>query len=399
MGRGDGQVRRAEVYVVVWGATAVLSTDKTIYRPGQELRMRALWQRAPEGVLAGAAVTFEVRDPRGGLVFSRRAETSEAGIASADWSIPEHVGEGSYRITAAAEAFGGEAVQSVEIAPYELPRFTVTLEPARPWFVAGEEPRVVVAVASLAGALIPGARVEVEPEWWPEAWGPAPRAEGTTGPAGTAGLPFDLARYREGLDGGDAASSPFRDVAVVATARHPASGREERARARLRLTRDPIHVYPVDWSLPGPSGPAAGVPHPVYVTTFTAGGEPVACEVGATLLRGEEVLSVARFRTNELGVGRLDARQLATGLLRAVPETGTDRHELEVEVVVQDREGRTGRTRFLVHRADTGAPVAIEAAGSILAPGEPVGVRLVPLPNRWPETAERPARLLVTLEE
>lgn len=391
VGRGGGQVRRAEVSMVVWGATAVLSTDKAIYRPGQELRMRALWRREPEGVLARSPVSFEIRDPKGSLVYSRRAETSPAGIATADWSIPERMSEGSYRITAAAEATAGEAVRSVEIAAYELPRFTVTLEPARPWFVAGEEPRVVASVASLAGAPIPGARVEVEPDWWPERWGPAPRAEGITGPGGTVSLPLDLARYREGLDEGDAASSPFRDVAVVATARHPASGREERARARLRLTRDPIHVYPVNWSLPEPSGPAAGVPHPVHVTTFTAGGEPVACEVGATLLRGEEVLSVARFRTNELGVGRLDARELAAGVLRATPEPDGGGWLLEVEVVVQDGTGRTGRTRFPVRHALPG-PVAIEAEAPILRPEEPVRVRLVPL-------GERLRRLLVTLEE
>lgn len=398
-GRGDRQVRRPSASVLVWGPSALLSTDKAIYRPGQELRMRALWRRAPDGVLAESPVSFEVRDPRDSLVFSRRAVTSPSGIAGAAWRIPERIAEGTYRVTAAAEATETEAVRRVEIVPYELPRFTVALEPARPWFLAGEEPRVEVAVASLAGAPIPGARVSVEPDWWPERWGPAPRAEGTTGRTGSVQVALDLARHREGLDDGDRDRWPFRDVVVVATARHPASGREERARARLRLTRDPIHVYPVDWSLPEPSGPAAGVAHPVYATTFTAGGEPVACEVGATLFRGERVLAVARFRTGELGAGRLDARELAAGLLRAVPEGEGGRDGLEVELAVRDEAGRTDRTRFPVSSAGTDSPVAIRAETHVLSPGEPVRVRLVPLEGRVPAAAERPRRLLVTLEE
>src|SRR5262245_50312453 len=67
----------------VW--KVMLSSDKPVYQPGQEIHLRALTLRRPDlKPVAGQDVTFSITDPKGNVIFKRQGATSRYGIAACD---------------------------------------------------------------------------------------------------------------------------------------------------------------------------------------------------------------------------------------------------------------------------------------------------------------------------
>jgi 5-hydroxyisourate hydrolase-like protein (transthyretin family) len=117
-----------------------LSSDKPLYQPGQVIHMRTLALAAADRKpAAGQEVEFVVHDAAGNKVFRRTAAASTFGIAFADFTLASEIIQGDYRL----EARLGDTVseKTVQVKPYVLPKFKVTLQAQRAFYRPGEAVR------------------------------------------------------------------------------------------------------------------------------------------------------------------------------------------------------------------------------------------------------------------
>jgi uncharacterized protein YfaS (alpha-2-macroglobulin family) len=108
-------------------ASILLTTEKSVYQPGQTIHARALaLDRASHQATGTRGLTFEVDDSRGNKVFRKITQTDEYGVASAEFVLADEVNLGTYHLRALLE--GDKAEIALNVERYVLPRFKVDLE-------------------------------------------------------------------------------------------------------------------------------------------------------------------------------------------------------------------------------------------------------------------------------
>src|SRR5829696_2094141 len=134
----------------------LLTTDKPLYQPGQTVHMRALVFDQGGRALAGEEVTFKVDDEEESTSFTAPVKTSRFGVASADWRVPESTKLGTYSLKLEMDddkydIDGYGFATNFRISRYDLPNFSVTAKPDRPFYLGGEHPSVEVRADYLFG--------------------------------------------------------------------------------------------------------------------------------------------------------------------------------------------------------------------------------------------------------
>ncbi|HVF57389.1 MAG TPA: MG2 domain-containing protein [Pyrinomonadaceae bacterium] len=376
-------------------AEILMSTDKSIYQPGQTLHVRALF-RDPlaRRALADTEAVLIVSDPGGTDVFRAPLRTSRFGIASADWPIADNTRLGDYRIKIEIE--GGryddsENSQSIRISRYDLPNFVVNAKPDRGYYLPGENAEIVVSADYVFGRPVKRGRVrvvrEAEREWnyAAQKWDvkEEEKFEGETDEAGRFVARVDLAEAHRRLDG-EGEYTRFEDLSYAAYFTDPTTNRTEQRRFDLRVTREAIHVYVVSDNY---YGQTRDFPLRFYLTTFYADGSPAACDVAIDEETGErEVAQVAAgsdgqslpalpsnrrrlrtVRTNERGVAKIDELPLPPGAAR---------DSVSLKLSARDAAGRTGSDS---KEFDLGERtlIRVETEKTIHRAGEPIKMRVV----------------------
>src|SRR5262249_4216173 len=121
----------------------MLSSDKPVYQPGQEIHVRALALRRPDlKPVAGHTAAFSIIDPKGNIISKRQDVTSKYGITSLDCPLASEIIEGPYII--ACRVGDTESRLSVEVKKYVLPKFKVGVELDRPYYQPGQAVRCSV---------------------------------------------------------------------------------------------------------------------------------------------------------------------------------------------------------------------------------------------------------------
>jgi hypothetical protein len=372
--------------------SVLLTTDKSLYQPGQTAHLRALAFDSDRRAMPGETVTFVVFDGENETVFRAEARTSRFGVASADWAVPENARLGDYMAKVemgdGRYSYDWQGVQDFRVGRYDLPNFAVTAKPDRPYYLAGQRPSVEVRADYLFGRPVPNGRVRVVRQasrYWnyseqkyeveeEEA------VEGETDAAGRFAARLDLSDEHEEL--AESEWQQFEDVDFAAYVTDPSTNRTEQRRFRLRLTKEPIHVYVNE----GRFNQTQGMPLAFYVSTFYADGTPAQCEVSVsevgeartTLVdgRAEEVKDPDRplfkVRTNRYGVAKASGPAV---------RAGDGRSNLPLRYVARDRAGRTGSEKedfWLRSHYSEGwrSELRVETDRTLYRAGEPVQVRL-----------------------
>ncbi|HSB35569.1 MAG TPA: alpha-2-macroglobulin family protein, partial [Thermoanaerobaculia bacterium] len=177
--------------------TALVYTDRSIYRPLQKILWKAVLYRGRSAearfrTVPETAVTVSLLDGNGQKVEERGAKTNAYGTAAGEFAIPAGRLLGSWHVTT---SFGGSA--AVRVEEYKRPTFEVTLkEPAqalrlnRPATLRGEA-RYYFGLPVVNGSIRwRVTREPVWPWWWWWARGGA-RSEAQTVGTGTAALRDD----------------------------------------------------------------------------------------------------------------------------------------------------------------------------------------------------------------
>ncbi len=372
-------VRTTEAEIKVGTATRIfLQTDKPLYQPGQILHIRSVIFGDQNRALPGKKIYLQVEDEDDTVVFREERTTSRFGVAAADWTIPDRIKFGSYRV--AAKTFPGtysdddddpDALSAssdrkvVRISRYDLPNFVVTVNPDKGYYLPGQKPRVTVNAAYLFGKPVSKARVRVarleERQWdflkqkWDVNEGEA--VESVTDEKGNCTVELDLAAAQESL--ADSRRSRFRDVTYTAYVTDAGSARTEERRFDLRATRDAIHVYFL-----APGYTHRGLPDEFYVSTSYADGSAAQAEVevrtSAPDGSGERLLTIVR--TNRYGVARV------RGAGKGVSQ---QEHDVPLILIAHDSKGARGLTSETLG-ASPEQVIWLETPKTIFAPGESI---------------------------
>lgn len=132
-----GRDRIEKAIVVQRNYRVLVTTDKPLYQPAQVIHLRALALGALDRVPAKEQdLEFLIEDPKGNKIYRKTIKTSVWGIASADFTLAETVNAGTYKITATVGDTKSE--KSVTVKPYVLPKFKVSVETEKNFYLPGE---------------------------------------------------------------------------------------------------------------------------------------------------------------------------------------------------------------------------------------------------------------------
>lgn len=366
------------------------TTDKPLYQPGQVVHIRTLLQDWTRHAAAKMSVTFTIEDEEQTLAFRATAETSRFGVARADWEIPEHLKLGEYTIKIGGpqdDTNDDEILQTIRISRYELPTFTVNVAPDRGYYLPAQNAAVSVSADYLFGKPVTKGHVKVARETdhrWnfkTQRWdtGEEKKWEGETDSAGKFIANIDLSDDEEELQQG---YGRFRDLDYAAYFTDPSTRKTEQRRFRLRVSRDPIHLYVVE-----ASNSVGQLPLEFYISASYADGSPAQCDVAIYSGSPDDDKAGAFLRsikTNRYGVAKVRGLNLPPQ-----PPLHSGRPTARLVLEADDQDGRHGRETQDFWDMGNRLTIQVTTSHALYRPGEPVDVDIY--------TSRRDANLLLDI--
>ncbi len=324
--------------VVARSFKVLVTTDKPLYQPGQALHLRALALGALDRAPAkNAGLEFLIEDPKGNKVFRKTVTTSAFGVASADFTLAETVTSGEYKITATLGDVKSE--KSVTVKPYVLPKFKVSAETERAYYVPGDRVTGQVSADYFFGKPVAKSAVTLKGVVYDVERVEMVSLQGQTDPEGAYSFSFDLPNYFAGR-GLDKERADFAlEITVTDLANH-----SEQTSLVLPIARDPIIVEAVAES--GRLIP--GVENIVYVLTTSPDGAPLETDVS---VQGTGVQTTTRTGPAGLAEIRITPRGSTTLTIAAKDKQGrgaTHRVDLPAETTLNQILLRADRATYHV---------------------------------------------------
>jgi CD109 antigen len=112
-----------------------VETDKPIYKPGQTIHIRAITLNSSLRPM-DETVIVEVLDAKGIKIFRKEIETDKYGMASFDLPISSEPNLGTWKIN--VQAAESETQLDVKIEEYVLPKYEVSVDLQKEWYLANE---------------------------------------------------------------------------------------------------------------------------------------------------------------------------------------------------------------------------------------------------------------------
>lgn len=376
--RHGGYVKEASNDIELRDNTQIMvSTDKTIYQPGQPLHVRALVFDSSNHAAAKAETILKIMDPENTTVFQTTLVTSRFGVATADWIIPENTRLGDYAVSVEMddEKYGdSQGYQSVKISRYDLPNFTVNVKPDRAYYLPQQNADVEVRADYLFGQPVKRGHVRVVREagrrwdFRAQKWDieDGVNIEGETDDTGRFVAHIDLAEDHEDISDED--YSRFADLHYAAYFTDPTTNRTEQRRFDLRVTKDAIHIYIADERY----RQAKGFPLQFFLATSYADGTPAPCEVAISEAPDDQHPnssgpSLRTIRTNNYGIAKVIGLRL--------PDNVTGAGSPSLNFIARNERGDSGHHTESFYFRD--APVIrVETDKALYRAGEPIKVNI-----------------------
>ena len=290
----------------------LLTTDKPLYQPGQEIHIRSLALKKPDLLPAGAqAMLFEVEDAKGNKVFKRKQTTNAFGVSAVDFQLAQELNEGTYRI----RAMFGENTQekTVTVQRYVLPKFNVVVNTDKQFYQPGQPLTGDVQVDYFFGKPVAGGTVVVALSKFDAQFEKFAELKGTTDEKGHYQFETTLPEYFVGqpLEQGNA--FVMAEVTVIDTAEH-----EEKKTVNRAIAADPLTLVVI----PESGTFAPGVENIFYVAASYPDGTPAAVSLEVTTSAAAVPISI-QADASGIGEFRLTAaEQSVTFAVTARDATG-----------------------------------------------------------------------------
>jgi uncharacterized protein YfaS (alpha-2-macroglobulin family) len=387
-----------------------IATDKPLYQPGQTVHVRVFTKGSDGRAMAGAKMVVAIEDGNGGEQFHEKVITSRFGIASSDWDIPAKSQLGTCTITVGfdsqANSYWNERRTEIRISRYELPTFTVSVDPDRTYYLPNQNAVIDVHADYLFGKPVQHGKVKIvrqdnrkwdyEKQKW-EADETQP-VEGELGSddhfKGTIALADDFKTFEKN----DA--ERFEDVTLAAYLTDASTGRTEQRRFKIRLTAQPIHLY-VDT----PRFTSSAESIVLYVMSSYADGVPASVEgkIFATQPSNDDKTEdgfdlsrraqVGTSRTNRYGIGRVEISPLPESDLRVPrwnagqnyyytdyidePEGPPADRAALLQLEAADAKGLAGADKEDISIAASGDYLRVKTDHTLYHPGDAINVTVV----------------------
>ncbi|HRH40055.1 MAG TPA: MG2 domain-containing protein [Pyrinomonadaceae bacterium] len=347
-------------------SSVFLTTDKPIYQPAQDFKVRGLYFDANNNVVTNSELEFSVKDGDDTVLYRETVKTSEFGIASISWKIPDNAKLGDYNIKIKNEDGDELAQQSFKVSRYDLPNFSVNAKPDKTFYLpTDKQAEVTVNADYLFGKPVTQGKVRVVQErnrhwnWREQKYDVDEKQsfEGETDKDGKYIAKVDLSEAINDLQRNN--WQRFTDLNFAAYYTDLTTNKTEQRRFDIRVTKEPIHVYLIrnDYRQ------QLRLPITAYVSTFYADGTPAVCDVDLKINQKP----ITKLKTNSLGAGRTDF---------SLDEKFFDGSYYNFEISARDQKGETGTFSENMYYYKTES-LKISTDKTIFKPGESVKVNLL----------------------
>lgn len=214
-----------ESVMVDSGDVLFVETDKPVYNPGQDMRIRVLLMDVELKPLSGD-VTVEAQDAKGTKIFRELAQSDEFGMATLSMPISAEPNLGDWQITA---SYGDRIAQTeVQVERYVLPKYEINVDFPHEWTPFGEPITGTVSAEYSFGKPVRGELKIVASKY---SYGWEEFAEFTMDIDGTASFELPDTGYISGGDGPDGRGNISLEVTV-----------QEKATGHVEMTTAPHTV-------------------------------------------------------------------------------------------------------------------------------------------------------------
>lgn len=137
-----------------------LATDRPLYRPGQDVKLRGIVRRVAEGRYVteeNLEVAVRVVDPRGATLFDEKLRTDAFGTIADGFSLAPEPALGAY--TVFADLDGRTFTQGFDVLAYKKPDVLATVAPERRAYLVGDTVKADLSLRFAVGGSVAGAAV------------------------------------------------------------------------------------------------------------------------------------------------------------------------------------------------------------------------------------------------
>ena len=243
----------------------LLVTDKPLYQPGQNIHLRALALRQPDlKPLDGREVIFEAEDSKGNKVFKKSAKTDSYGISSAIFTLASEVNMGPYKVRALV-GDSAKVEKTVTVARYVLPKFKITFESDRPFYMPGQTVHASINANYFFGKPVAKGAVKITASKFDVNTQAFATLDGKTDASGHYSFELTLPDYFVGapLEQGKARAQ----LEIIVT---DGSGHEEIKNTEITVAKEAIVLD----AIPEKIALVKGVLNQIYVMATQPGGAP-----------------------------------------------------------------------------------------------------------------------------
>ena len=238
-----------------------LETDKPIYKPGQEIRIRALRLNSDLRPMPGP-VTVEIQDAKGIKVYKQAVEADEYGMASASLPLSTEPNLGVWKLTALS---GEQSVeQDVRVEEYALPKYEITVNTPQDWILVNDKVMGTVSAEYSFGKPVRG-EVEIVALRYVGRW--EEYATSTKEIDGETIFELPAPRYVAGSP----AAGGQGNLQLNLTVREQGTGYVEQTSRLLTVAASPVNLQ----LIPAGSYFSPGLPFSLLLVAETPGNRPV----------------------------------------------------------------------------------------------------------------------------
>lgn len=137
----------------------IISLDKGIYKPGDNVNFRALLISERENIPIEKNAHIYIYDGNDNKVYSKEIETSEYGIISGNFKLGNEVNSGTYRLVVSTDR--NEITKKFVVNPYIIPQFEVNIITDKEYYIVGENANITVQSKYFFGEMVSNATATV----------------------------------------------------------------------------------------------------------------------------------------------------------------------------------------------------------------------------------------------
>jgi hypothetical protein len=345
----------------------LVEIDKPLHKPGETVHLRTLVFTNNGRAAAGEPVTVTVSDPDNKTLAKTALKTNRFGIAAYDWKTSEQLSTGDYDVDFALDNDNGgqsEMTQQVRIQRYDLPEFSLTATPDRPFYLPGDQPHVKIHAGYLFGKPVAAGSVRLmradDAEWNPKTgrYDEPDDVEDKSQIDANGDSTLTLKVADEFDDLKNDTWRRYRDVKYRAMVTDASTGRTEPRNFVVRLSREPVHIYLNAIGTSNREGE-------YLLSTVFADGAPAPCKVTLDWMNAQlQPARAASVKTNRYGLAKVT--------LHYPPgPAGKDDYRPSVRVTARDAEGRISHFDDQLW-SGMNHDLWLSLEHSILRPGEPI---------------------------